>query len=293
MIVKIAATVIEENSICVNVTNATIISASWIIARTAARARSHLKRIVAYTQIKAKVARTRTIEPKTNPFEKLEDIIKNIVYLSSFRKPPERYYVPENNTRKYVGKNGEYTSEILYDSDVKNDINHWLKEITGYELSSENKNLKVNSINLNDKETNLNGINLIDLGSGIAQVLPIITQTFKSENDLILIEEPEIHLHPKAQSKLGVLFATAVKKRNNTFIIETHSENLLLKLQRLVRNKELAKDDVSIIYVNKDEKGSHCISLNLDDEGDIENINEVPNGFFEEGFNDLFDIGQE
>ena len=227
---------------------------------------------------------------QNNPFEQVEETIKDIIYVSSFRKPPERYYVPENNTRRYVGKNGEHTAEILYDSEVNKDINKWLKKIAGYELvdKNTNKNAKVNSISLNDRATHINSINLIDLGSGIAQVLPIITQAFKSENDIILIEEPEIHLHPKAQAVLGEMFAKAAQHKGNTFIIETHSENLMLRLGKLIRKGELSKDDVSIIYVNKDDTGSHCIPLILDDEGDIVNINEIPGGFFDESFEELF-----
>ena len=245
-----------------------------------------------------------------NPFEKLEEIIKNIVYVSSFRKSPKRYYSPENNRRRYVGKSGEYTAEILsYDSQVEDKVNYWLKKIAGYELFVK-KDKNVNSVNLNDKKTDVNDVNLLDLGSGIAQVLPIITQAFKSEGEMILIEEPEIHLHPKAQADLGEMFAAAIKTREqkktdgnsndnkimgNTFIIETHSENLLLRLEKLIRHKELSKDDVSVIYVdkNKSVKGSHCIRLELDDEGDIINIGDVPNGFFEEGFDELFDISKD
>lgn len=225
-----------------------------------------------------------------NSFEQLENIIKGIVYLSSSRKPAERYYVPGNNTRTYVGKNGKYTSEILYDPDVLDYVNKWLFEIAGYRLSDEKGNDKVKSINLNDDNAKVNNINLLDLGSGIAQVLPIITQAFKSEGEMILIEEPEIHLHPKAQATLGEMFARAAQKRNNTFIIETHSENLMLRLGKMIRTKELSKDDVSIIYVHKDKNGSHCIPLIFDDEGDIENIDVLDSigGFFDEGFEELF-----
>lgn len=235
--------------------------------------------------------------PET-PFNQIQETLRGLIYVSSFRIPPERYYVPENNTRIYVGKNGEHTAEILsYDKEVDNNVNYWLGKIAGYKLSFKDSkkasNNKVNSINLNDEKTSLNEINLIDLGSGIAQVLPIITQAFKSENDMILIEEPEIHLHPKAQAELGGMFADAMNKKNNTFIIETHSENLLLRLERLIRKGELSKDDVSIIYVNKDRNGSHCIPLILDDDGDITNIDKVPNGFFDEGFDELFDIDKE
>ena len=225
------------------------------------------------------------------PFKKIEEILQNLVYVSSFRIQPERVFIPEQNRRDYVGKNGEYTAEILYDKELKKHINYWLKEIAGYELSEDNGNDKVKSINLNDEKTHIQKINLLDLGSGIAQVLPIITQAFKSENNTILVEEPEIHLHPKAQATLGEMFAVAAKERNNTFVIETHSENLLLRLERLIRLGKLSKDDVSVIYVDKNENGSYCIPLILDDEGDITNINDVPDGFFEEGFNELFDVG--
>ena len=225
------------------------------------------------------------------PFKQIEEILQNLVYVSSFRIQPERVFIPEQNRRDYVGKNGEYTAEILYDKELKKNINYWLKEIAGYELSEDNGNDKVKSINLNDEKTHIQKINLLDLGSGIAQVLPIITQAFKSENNTILVEEPEIHLHPKAQATLGEMFAVAAKERNNTFVIETHSENLLLRLERLIRLRKLSKDDVSVIYVDKDINGSKCIPLKLDDDGDIVNINEVPDGFFEEGFNELFDVG--
>ncbi len=225
------------------------------------------------------------------PFKQIEEILQNLVYVSSFRIQPERVFIPEQNRRDYVGKNGEYTAEILYDKELKKNINYWLKEIAGYELSEDNGNDKVKSINLNDEKTHIQKINLLDLGSGIAQVLPIITQAFKSENNTILVEEPEIHLHPKAQATLGEMFAVAAKERNNTFVIETHSENLLLRLERLIRQGKLSKDDVSVIYVDKNENGSYCIPLILDNEGDITNINEVPDGFFEEGFNELFDVG--
>ena len=224
------------------------------------------------------------------PFKQIEEILQNLVYVSSFRIQPERVFIPEQNRRDYVGKNGEYTAEILYDKELKKHINYWLKEIAGYELSEDNGNDKVKSINLNDEKTHIQKINLLDLGSGIAQVLPIITQAFKSENNTILVEEPEIHLHPKAQATLGEMFAVAAKERNNTFVIETHSENLLLRLERLIRLGKLSKDDVSVIYVDKNENGSYCIPLILDDEGDITNINDVPDGFFEEGFNELFDV---
>ena len=73
---------------------------------------------------------------------------------------------------------------------------------------------------------------------------------------------------------------------DNMFIIETHSENLLLRLKKLVRQGKLDKDNLSIIYVDKDETGSVCYSIKLDENGDF--IDKWPNGFFEESFEELF-----
>lgn len=250
---------------------------------------------------------------KYNIFKFAEDAIQNIFYISSFRNPPARYYLPEYSVRQYVGKNGENTREILgSDTAVRKKVSYWLKTITGYTLSEENnKDKNISSINLDDSTTEIKNINLVDLGSGVAQVLPIITQSFITqdrkaqyesfarrnifndkvelqEGSMVLIEEPEIHLHPRAQAELGSMFADAIKATNNTFIIETHSENLLLRLEKLIRKGELSKEDVSVIYVHKDKMGSHCIPLELDDEGDVVNIKDIPGGFFEEGYNELF-----
>lgn len=222
-------------------------------------------------------------------FDYIEDTIRELVYVSSYRKAPERYFIPSENDMDYVGKYGQYTANIINnDQKLRMLVSKWLLYIAGYELSSRDNKTRFDSVNLNDKKTHIKKLNLTDLGSGIAQVLPIITQAFKSEYKMILIEEPEIHLHPKAQAELGEMFAESALTRNNTFIIETHSENLMLRLGNLIRNKKLSKDDVSIIYIDKDEKGSYCIPLRFDEEGDIENIKDVPDGFFEEGYKEMF-----
>lgn len=228
-------------------------------------------------------------------FDGIDEIIENIVYVSSYRKVPERVFISKKRNIDYVGKYGENTAEILNNDDkTLQKVNEWLYKIAKYNLSKKEKNRDTDSVSLDDKATNVQNINLLDLGSGIAQVLPIITQTFKAKNKMVLIEEPEIHLHPRAQAEIGEMFADAIKEPyNNTFIIETHSENLLLRLQRLIKNGELSKDDVSVIYVDKDEKGSYCIPLEMDDKGYIINIMEVPDGFFEEGFNELFNVNRE
>jgi predicted ATPase len=108
-----------------------------------------------------------------------------------------------------------------------------------------------------------------------------------SRNSTLLIEQPEIHIHPRLQAELGSLLADCIKPPfENQFIIETHSEHLMLRLQKLIRKGELKPEDISVIYVDRGAEGSKCLHLRLDEEGDF--IDEWPDGFFEEDFNEIF-----
>ena len=94
------------------------------------------------------------------------------------------------------------------------------------------------------------------------------------------MEEPEIHLHPKYQSMLADMFVEAYQKYNIHFIIETHSEYLIRKLQVLVAEKKLKAEDVSLNYVEKNEEGvSHNRQIKIKDDGRLD-------GSFGEGFYD-------
>ena len=93
---------------------------------------------------------------------------------------------------------------------------------------------------------------LPDVGFGVSQLLPFIVQSLVSEKRIISIEQPEVHVHPRLQADLGDLLAEAIKEpRQNRFIVETHSEHLILRLQRLVRKKQIEPEDVSVIYVSR------------------------------------------
>ena len=71
-------------------------------------------------------------------------------------------------------------------------------------------------------------ISVRDVGFGVSQVLPVIVQSTLSKGNVILIEQPELHLHPRLQAELGSLFARCIEEpQHNQFIIETHSEHLI------------------------------------------------------------------
>lgn len=139
-----------------------------------------------------------------------------------------------------------------------------------------------------------------DIGVGISQVLPVLVSAYASTNAVIAIEQPELHLHPALQSEIADVFIETALKENNTYLIETHSEHLLLRIMRRIRettNNELAqgltpisKDDVQILFVmpGQNVSGSVIKKIDLDEEGEL--IDEWPGGFFEEGYNERFGI---
>jgi predicted ATPase len=110
-------------------------------------------------------------------------------------------------------------------------------------------------------------LNLSSASQGSRQILSIITQLFWSEpGDIIMIEEPEISLHPGSQVLLTELFAEAIAE-GKQIIITTHSEFLPLALRRPIKNGLLALDDIALYHVMKDEGGTTAEKLDLTEDG--------------------------
>jgi len=125
-----------------------------------------------------------------------------------------------------------------------------------------------------------------DVGFGVGQLIPVLAE-LAATTGLLLLEQPELHLHPKMQAELGQLLATAVQEREGFQIVaETHSEHMILRLMRLVREGKLAHDLIQILYVDQNEKGEAQVTeLPLDKDGEFEK--NWPDGFFDERLNEL------
>lgn len=127
-----------------------------------------------------------------------------------------------------------------------------------------------------------------DVGKGVSQVLPILVASAIEEYEIILIEQPEIHLHPKLQADVIEVISDSAIKRNNRFIIETHSENLLLRLQKKVRKNELEPNDINIYYFEKLKNNKiNLVNIKILEDGSLSN--DFPEGFFDIALSEILD----
>ena len=136
-----------------------------------------------------------------------------------------------------------------------------------------------------------------DIGAGISQVLPVVVGAVEPKCFLFAVEEPELHIHPRVQCSLGDVFAReAGKNDGRIFLIETHSEHLILRLLRRIRETtenelppgkpELRPNQVAVYYVEGGEQGIKLTDLPMTPDGDF--ARQWPQGFFEEREEELF-----
>ncbi len=245
-------------------------------------------------------------------FDKISTIMRQIYacfrddairmdYIGPFRDAPSRIYRDsETSSNASVGVRGENTSDILIRDYRKNrklitDISKWIEPTLGYKITVDDVGNGYFQISLVNKQ----GLhsNISDVGYGVSQVLPIVTQIIRSTSRAritplsrrdrsvpIFIEQPELHLHPAAQSKLADLFANYICRNSSSQIcVETHSEHLIRKLQVLISDSKnpLTSDMVKIYYVSKNARGNATVrEMKIAENGKFET--EWPSGFFDQ-----------
>ena len=124
--------------------------------------------------------------------------------------------------------------------------------------------------------------NLIDVGYGVSQVLPVITELLRADTPpIFLLQQPEVHLHPSAQAALGSLFCQIAGPKRQ-LVVETHSDHLISRVRMDVRDGEgsLKPEDVSILFFERRDLDVHIHSLEIDDEGNVLNAPPVYRQFF-------------
>lgn len=192
-----------------------------------------------------------------------------INYVSPLRAHPKRYYMLDKAkiTISLDTLDGDAIAEVLKENGkVKTDVNGWLSKF-GFKVSVREFKEVIHHLNVTQNDMNLD---ITDVGFGISQVLPIIIQGFLSmEKSVTIVEQPEIHLHPRMQADLGDLFIDMITSTKKKMIIETHSEYLLKRIRRRISEKKISNKDVAICLFHPriDNKDAWVETLDVDDKG--------------------------
>ena len=221
--------------------------------------------------------------------------LRAISYLGPLRSHPERLYkVSEDNRESLTGALAPIN--LYRNPELLVAVNQWFKKLEiKLELKVEsfgNSFLTGEYFSLALIDTNTNTpVTFADVGFGINQILPVIVEGVSLSSrrlGILCVEQPEIHIHPRLQAHIADLMIETTEGTHSgrQWIVETHSELLILRLQRRIRENRINADDVSVLYVNpQGAEGSTIQKLRLDEDGDF--IDSWPDGFFDEGFNEL------
>lgn len=137
-------------------------------------------------------------------------------------------------------------------------------------------------------------VNLVDVGYGVSQALPVVVEIAESGKDsLILLQQPEVHLHPRAQAALGTFFAKMIASLGNSFmLIETHSDYLIDRVRREIASGTIRPDDVAILFFDKPKIETTINLIELDDVGNVVNPPDSYRQFFLEEQLEMLQRGQ-
>jgi predicted ATPase len=224
----------------------------------------------------------------------LRGLAESVRWLSSIRVHPLREFEIGAGVPVGIRSNGERTAETLWHlAELKSPsfdlVNKWLIstcgrriDIDGLESNTISAGRRLVRLDTVPESSELKGIGnirvpILDLGEGIAQALPVVTLISMAVNGelgarpVICVEQPELHLHPKAIVSLAEFIVSCVSKTPKMrLILETHSESLLIALQIALVEKKLSNKDIAIHWVNDhdtDEEGSSVEMIDIDEDG--------------------------
>ena len=242
------------------------------------------------------------VEPRGGPDEHMkafltrqdafESLFKGIHYLGPLREHPRHHYIWDEHPDG-VGQHGENAISALLSGRVQlfsmeEQIPKWLQRlelIDSYRLQPDLKEKGRYELYV----TTYKGgpeVHLTDVGFGVSQVLPVLILCYYApEGSILILEQPEAHLHPKVQSELGDVLIDVLKNRNIQIILESHSEHLLHRLTRRIAEGEISADAMALYSCQINEGVSEIERLKMDEYGNISNW---PQNFFGDDTGDLF-----
>jgi AAA ATPase domain len=273
------------------------------------------------------------------PARLIRDYLCAMTYVGPLREIPTRNYRPQISPDEARWADGLAAWDILYtdrSGELIEEVNFWLSDEerlnSGYRLErTEFKEIPVPSIfhkvferGINEDDIGelqelyyglktrgeitlrdfANGVMVSpsDIGIGISQLVPVVVSALRRQDGLLVIEQPELHIHPAVQVSIGDLLIRAIQtdphrlEPGKTLLIETHSEHIMLRLLRRIRETALNElppgadglksSDLAGIYVERMVDGVQFRALAIDKEGEF--ADRWPHGFFEERAGELF-----
>ncbi len=233
-----------------------------------------------------------------------EQQMDDIYYLGPLRDYPQRDYLWARSRPRDVGLRGEKAIDAILAATAANEqrnrvhkgrlrsfqamIAYWLREaglihqfkVVEIAPGSNRWQAKV--------QIRKGGIEalLTDVGFGVSQVLPVVTLLqYVPEGSTVILEQPEIHLHPLAQAHLADIIANAAQHRRIQVIVESHSEHLLLRLQRRVAEGKISNNELKLYFCDFADGASRLAPLSVDMFGNIDNW---PEHFMGDAFGETY-----
>jgi len=229
----------------------------------------------------------------------MDDIARSIYHIGPLRDYPHRTYVASEETKHDVGLRGETAVEMLYSEHTgrgfrqaaANNVLEWLRRLDmASSLSFPDLSGYAFLCMMGNPKTEVES-SIADQGFGVSQILPILVQGFYTEpGSVLLLEEPEIHLHPRAQAELAPLIVD-IARRGVRVVAETHSEHIVERLQvQIARSPDLAQH-VEILLCDMNEHGTTVRKLAINEEGKrVDWPKDFADGFLNNGLRDAIDL---
>jgi hypothetical protein len=232
----------------------------------------------------------------------LEKLFQGLYYLGPLREFPQRLYTWKGSPPADMGRRGEHVVDALLARQedrkispgwqrermtVEMQVATWLRYlglIHSFSVEAVTKDSGIYQVMVQQSPSSAKVL-ITDVGFGVSQILPVLVLCYYvPEGSVILLEQPEIHLHPSVQSRLADVFIDAVKNRNVQIIVESHSEHLLRRLQRRIAEGAVKPEDMALYFCEPSAEGSKLTTLDVDPYGNITNW---PKDFFGDDFGEM------
>ena len=225
-----------------------------------------------------------------------------VVYLTTDRIGPQPQFQQSKDSEVGLGIHGEYAFSFLSDNRMEqipepkfifddetgmnlgNQVDFWLRYLCGYKVTAEDiEGTQVVKVSF-QTDDNVKNYSAMAVGTGVTYLAVIIIAALScTKGDVLIIENPELYLHPAAQSKFMEFFSF-LSKQGLQVIIETHSDHIIHGIRKEVKRKNIEKESVKLLFVIKENNQSYINEVRLKDNGAIAN---PMRGFFDQIDDDL------